>query len=366
MEVIFTVLTIIFLLYGYFLLRLVYGCCKLKTFETEVNPNPKNKFSIVVPFRNEKENLPELLKSFEKLNYLKEMFEVILVDDNSDDGFQVSDFSFQLSVILNERKTGSPKKDAINTAIQKAKFDWIITTDADCRVCEKWLLALDNFIRKNPKTEMICGMVLSESDGSFFQNFQQLDFMSLQSTTMGSFGTGNPFMCNGANFAYKKSLFHSLNGFSGNENIAGGDDVFLLQKAVKNYPENVSFLKSKDNLVMTQPVNSLKSLFFQRVRWASKTKAYTSVYAKTLAVVVFLGNLGFIIALFLAFSDPKYLLFVVFKVIADRMLIGQMKNFSDKFREYIFLQSSIVYPFFCVVVAIYALFGKYSWKGRKF
>jgi hypothetical protein len=54
--------------------------------------------------------------------------------------------------------------------------------------------------------------------------------LSLQGATIGSFGIGKGFMCNGANLAYKKSLFQELNGFQGNDTIASGDDVFLLQK----------------------------------------------------------------------------------------------------------------------------------------
>jgi hypothetical protein len=53
---------------------------------------------------------------------------------------------------------------------------------------------------------------------------------SLQGATIGSFGIGKGFMCNGAN-SLQKSLFQELNGFQGNDTIASGDDVFLLQKA---------------------------------------------------------------------------------------------------------------------------------------
>jgi hypothetical protein len=68
-------------------------------------------------------------------------------------------------------------------------------------------------------------------------HFQQLDLTSLQGATIGSFGLNKAFMCNGANFAYTKSLFEKLNGFDGNNKIASGDDVFLLQKAVEKFPE---------------------------------------------------------------------------------------------------------------------------------
>ena len=76
-------------------------------------------------------------------------------------------------------------------------------------------------------------------------HFQQLDFLSLQGATIGSFGIKKPFMCNGANFAYTKAFFKELNGFEGNENIASGDDVFLLQKAIQRDKNDVDFLKSK-------------------------------------------------------------------------------------------------------------------------
>jgi hypothetical protein len=66
-------------------------------------------------------------------------------------------------------------------------------------------------------------------------------------------------MCNGANFAYTKSLFEDLSGFDGN-NTMSGDDV--LQKAIAKYPEKVHYLKSKNTIVTTQPLNDWKSLFY--------------------------------------------------------------------------------------------------------
>jgi hypothetical protein len=64
-------------------------------------------------------------------------------------------------------------------------------------------------------------------------HFQQLDIASLQGATIGSFGINKGFMCNGANFVYQ-ILFQELNGFHGNDTIASGDDVFLLQKRLLN------------------------------------------------------------------------------------------------------------------------------------
>ena len=197
---------------------LVYGFFKVKTYRKR-NLNPKTSFTIIVPFRDEEENLPNLLSSFSKLNYPTDLFEVILVDDSSKEKFQVLGFKFRVSIIDNIRVSNSPKKDAISIAMKQVKTDWVITTDADCIVHENWLLTFDNYIQEN-NISMLAGAVTYECENSFLHHFQQLDLTSLQGATIGSFGIKKAFMCNGANFAYKKSLFEKLNGFEGNDKIA--------------------------------------------------------------------------------------------------------------------------------------------------
>jgi cellulose synthase/poly-beta-1,6-N-acetylglucosamine synthase-like glycosyltransferase len=231
---------------------------------------PKTTFTIVVPFRNEKENLPNLLHSISLLHYPKELVEVILVDDDSEERFQIPNSKFQILQIKNIRKSNSPKKDAIEAAIQVAKNDWIITTDADCLVQKDWLMIYDQYIQEN-ELEMVASGVCYVPKSGFISAFQNLDFLSLQGATIGSFGIGKPFMCNGANFAYSKVFFEKLNGFQGNETIASGDDVFFLQKAVAVAPWKVGFLLAKESIVATKPVATWSELFQQRVRWASKS-----------------------------------------------------------------------------------------------
>ena len=323
----------------------------------------------IVPFRNEDDNLPLLLDSFSKLNYPSELFEVILVDDESTNKFRPSNFDFQVSIIDNNRVSKSPKKDAITTAIHQITSDWIITTDADCYVNTNWLLTLDNFIQ-NHDASMIAGAVTYDCNSSFLHQFQQLDMASLQGATIGSFGIAKGFMCNGANLAYKKSLFQKLNGFDGNNRIASGDDVFLLQKAINQVPDQVHYLKSKNTIVTTKPVANWKDLFYQRVRWASKTGSYQSSFGKTLAIIVFAGNVCWLLitsyCLYSLNSDPMLLFFLILKMAIDAILILQANNFlNSKNTSYIIL-SSLFYPFFCVGVALYSVFGKYEWKGRQF
>ena len=361
------ILGIVFLIYILFIGQLIYGFNRMKRFSKK-EFTPKTSFTIVVPFRNERENLPNLLHSISLLHYPKELVEIILVDDDSEEVFSVQDLVFSLKVIKNDRKSNSPKKDAIETAIQVAKNDWIITTDADCLVQKNWLTTFNQYIQEN-EVEMVASGVCYVPKSGFLSAFQNLDFLSLQGATIGSFGIDKPFMCNGANFAYSKSFFKELNGFQGNETIASGDDVFLIQKAISVTPKKVGFLLAKESIVATKPVATWSELFQQRVRWASKSTGYSSVYGKLLALVVFGGNLAWIVSFLLwltSILDQNILmLFVALKFLIDFILIYKTANFFESKLQYV-LASSLLYPFFSVSVAVYSLFGNYSWKGRNF
>ena len=367
MEILIVLILFSTLVYCANILYLVFGFFKIKSF-TINEIVPQTRFTIVVPFRNEAQNLPKLLHSISLLDYPKDLFEVILVDDESSVKFQIPKVSFQIQTINNKRISNSPKKDAINTAINIANFEWIITTDADCIVQPKWLKTFDSFIQsENPK--MIAAGVFYATDNSFLQAFQQLDLLSLQGTTIGSFGNKNAFMCNGANFCYQKTFFHELNGFNGNANIASGDDVFLLQKGILKDKKNVHFLKCETALVKTKPENSWKNLFFQRVRWASKTGNYSNLYSKQLGISVLLFN-GIVILLLLLFilGLVDFSFFVIIfsvKFLVDYLLLLKTSSFFKTKLHYLLL-GSLLYPIFSFCVGIYSIFGGYSWKGRYF
>nr|WP_315147511.1 glycosyltransferase [uncultured Flavobacterium sp.] len=347
---------------------LIYGCSQVPLYSKK-EVAPKTTFSILVPFRNEAENLPILLESISKLKYPKDLFEVLLIDDASEEKFQIPNSKFQITLTNTIRQSNSPKKDAITTGVPLANNEWIVTTDADCVVPENWLLTMDAFIQ-NHKVEMIAGAVTYDCEPSFLHHFQQLDLTSLQGATIGSFGINKGFMCNGANFAYTKSLFQKLNGFEGNDKIASGDDVFLLQKAIAQCPEKVHYLKSKDTIVRTQPTDSWKALFHQRLRWASKTSSYQSRFGIGLGLVVFAGNLSLILGLVFGFLGWIPLVYIILlwlaKFMVDSVLLFKTHRFLSPSKMRYRLASSLLYPFFSTSVALYTVFGSFEWKGRRF
>lgn len=361
---------VILALYVVLIGSLFYGFKKMKPL-SDFSIEPKTSFSIIVPFRNEAENLPKLLHTISLLNYPKELFEVILVDDESDDSLEFEDGSWEFSVrvINNERKSNSPKKDAIETAIQVAKHDWIITTDADCLIINSnWLKTINIYIQET-NIRMVAAGVCYLPQSGFLHAFQNLDFLSLQGATIGSFGLNKAFMCNGANFAYEKKLFLELNGFDGNSNMASGDDVFLLQKAVLKDKNVIGFCLNNESVVATNSENSWNDLFQQRVRWAAKSTGYPSWFGKLTALVVFSTNIAWIIVFILwllgSINQNWFALFVALKFIVDLLLLQKTASFFRTKIQWLFL-ASLLYPFFSSAVAVYSLFGNFTWKGRQF
>ncbi len=367
--------SIIVLIYTILILCFVIGFSLVKN-ETSSFVSPASRFSIIVPFRNEEELLPDLIYSLEALEYPKNLFEVILVnDDSNDNSVELSSrllttTQIDYKIIDNIRTSSSPKKDAITSAILKAKYPYIITTDADCIVPKMWLQCYNTLIVSSG-AKMIVAPVTYTVKSSVLEQFQLLDILSLQGATIGGFGLKLPFLCNGANFMYEKEFFSALNGFEGNTTIASGDDIFLLEKALKQSSSSVTYLKNKDAIVTTKPQESFSKLIQQRVRWAAKSANYKNGFGKLTGFIILLMNAAIIALFFLSFigvfSLWYSLLFLVVKLWVDYLLLYRSAKFFNQnsvLRFYLF--SAIFYPLFSTYVAIYAMFNGYKWKGRQF
>lgn len=367
--------------YSLFILLLDNGIRKLN-FSIANSTSPATDFSILIAFRNEADMLPRLLQSLAALKYPKHKMEIVFIDDHSNDQSVqiISDFTsknpeIDIKILKNKPDSLSPKKEAISLAIQKSSHPWVITTDADCQVTSSWLHTFDAFIQNN-EVEMLAAPVSYSAKGNYLDHFQWLDFISLQGTTMGLFGLDyqyftRPILCNGANLCYKKSLFEKVGGFGGNREIASGDDIFLLEKVVNQFPNSVKFVKSTDCLVLTDPKENLGDLVSQRLRWASKTKASNHPFAKLTGILVFLTNLCLVIAFILSvlgvLSWMHFGLLFLVKFNIDFILLYRTAQFlkAEQALKSYFL-TAVLHPIFTVCIFILSLGSGYKWKERNY
>ena len=372
------ILSGICLCYIVLLLSLLYGWRNLK-FNPAFVSSSETGFSIIIPFRNEQLHLPGLFDSLKHLKYPSKRFEILLINDSSEDDSEklVQEFSkmhpeLAIELLQNQRESISAKKDAIKVGIDKSRYEYIVTTDADCKVPENWLQGFDNYIESQNSDLIAASVILDEvhQEDPLFRRFDLIDFMSLQATTIGAFGFGKPFICNAANLCFKKEAFQEVGGYRQSINFAGGDDVFLLQQ-FKEHKRKIDFVRSTNMTVTTAAQKDLRSFIQQRLRWAAKSAGYKDSFARFAALTVFLMNAAIIIGLVLCLFNPSYLqwLMIVFliKFNLDFMLIYKAAVFFDrKASMRSFAWSSIAYPLFASGIALTSLFVGFKWKGRDY
>jgi biofilm PGA synthesis N-glycosyltransferase PgaC len=324
--------------------------------------------SILVPFRNEETELPKLLKAVEALDYPRDCFELILVDDHSDDRSlsMVTSFKRTSSVSTKVLQLGTEtgKKAALQLAMAQASYDLVVQTDADCRFSNMWLRRMVGSLEK--ETQVVAGVVSMESQGGFWSRFAAMEYMSLQAITAAFIGLKKPIMASGANLLYSKELWSQAKLKTERHS---GDDTFFIQQAGRGGV--VLFALDKEAQVTTKAPATLKELLNQRARWGGKSFSYPSLSARLLAVLITLLNLQILILLLLSIKNPGYALaliaMIVVKGLADFFFLRHFARLSDQ-RHLMkhFVPSSIVYPFYILITVLYILFGKAEWKGRSF
>ncbi len=335
-------------------------------------------FSVIVPARNEEDNIKKCLPTLLKQHYPSHLFEVIVINDHSTDNTarevallqkQYSQLRlFDLEEMLGGTALNSYKKKAIELAVAGAAGDWIVTTDADCIAGTDWLQTLNYFIQKNDPL-LVAAPVQFIHDGSFLSLFQCLDFLSLQGITAASVHQGFHSMCNGANLAYSKKTFKQVGGFAGIDNIASGDDMLLMHKIYSAFPGRVKFLLSAKAIIKTTPMPTLKSFINQRIRWASKADAYDDKRIFwVLALVYLLNVLLFVMFLAGIFKPILFLWWGIFLLIKTIVELRFMRPVALFFKDDNLLKwFGWMQPFhiaYTVIAGWLGKFGSYQWKER--
>lgn len=329
------------------------------------------KVSVLIAARNEGKNIEKLLQSLYNQTFAKENFEVIVVDDHSDDEtseiverFKVSHPEMSLKLL---KATGSGKKQAISQALHAADNEVVIVTDADCELPAKWIeKMLAFYIAKDLK--MLLGPVLLSPADTLFEKLQVLEHMSLIASTAGSAAIGMPVLCNGANMMYDRKSALNVEKDRTDMKLASGDDMFLMEQFIARYGSKaIGFFLNREVIVKTATMPNLKAFFRQRTRWTSKTKAYTNWKIIATALTVFLFNLSIVFFFVAGFFMPVfwcfYVLYVILKTLIDYPIIRRISAFmKQKKLKFWTLPLEFIYPFYVVFTAFAGMFTKVRWK----
>ncbi len=327
--------------------------------------------SVIIPCRNEEKRIPVLLKCLNAQNYPGKYYEVLVINDHSDD--RTIEKTTSIENLHYSLKTFSlppgikGKKQAIQFGMKKTKNNLIITLDADIVVGCDWLSSIVSFYREYDPVMIICPVVLHNEKTSF-EKMQSLEWLSLIGSGAGSASIRHPISCNGANLAFTKDNYYQS---VAEDKFPSGDDMILMTNVKKSNTKKIFFLKSKTATAYTNPCSSLKRFINQRKRWASKSKYYRDADIIVTALVVLLLNLSLAVllagSLFIHQWLIPFILLFIFKLLADfPFLLSITCFFNKKHLIYYFLITELIYIIYIPYTAITGLLTSFSWKNRKY
>lgn len=321
--------------------------------------------SIIIPFKNEANNLPNLVKSLNNQTFSRNKFEVIFIDDHStDNSFEILlnlEKFFSYKILKNIEKPG--KKFAIKQAINHAKGNIIVTTDSDCQAPPTWLEKIyEYFVNYSPKM-LILPVKMQPSHKLFtFNNLQIIEFYALQATTNLTTKINAPIMCNSANLAFEKQIYEEFSSKLKNE-ILSGDDIFLLLNAKKKYKKSIMYYLDNNVAITTQSPENIKKFFLQRSRWASKLKFYFDPETFIASVIIFFVNIGhlYLLVTMLTFITYSKILLFFTKILIDFLIIqSYIKKINQKQLYKLIPFVSIIYPFYLIFLGFLSIIRSQS------
>jgi glycosyltransferase involved in cell wall biosynthesis len=186
MNLVFVILTLTGLscvfVYGLFLIERTLSFSRYKPIIHSISENSPF-VTILIAARNEERNISGLLKSLEVQSYPPSKFEVIIINDFSND--RTVEFAkksatglYNFTILTPDfRPETGHKKHALAFGISNAQGSIILTTDADCIVGKEWIKTMVSYFDEN--TALVSGPVRMKTSDNFFLCIRHWNFPDL-------------------------------------------------------------------------------------------------------------------------------------------------------------------------------------------
>jgi 1,2-diacylglycerol 3-beta-glucosyltransferase len=326
------------------------------------------RISVLIAARDEERNLPHCLRSLSRIEYPKELCEVLVLNDHSTDktldiARQFAQENNHIHVLnIDEKKYGlQGKMNVLAQGIEKASGEIILITDADCIVPESWIKEFVSYF--TPRTGMVGGLTLLTGPG-LFHKLQSFDWLFLQTIASGTTGIGKPVTILGNNFAFRKEAYEEVGGFR-QIGFSLTEDMALMQ-AIKNHTNyDIVYPLEIGHMIWSEAEQNLQAVYHQRLRWMSGGKK-ASVWGYSLMVCAFLSKLIILISIIWGIFTSLTLAGLILLLLTEFILPWKVLHRVD--------QSGLIklWPFFEIYYFVYTLIlgllfwipKKVNWKKR--
>lgn len=211
------------------------------------------KLSVVIPAYNSSKYIEETLASI--FNQTKPPFEIIVINDGSTDN--TAEIVSKYPVVLINKTNEGPSKTR-NRGIAESKGNWIAFLDADDLWQREKIEQVENFINKNPDTEMlstglfvgnpisgwskVAPRTLFNLNASFFEQLYRRSFIATSSVVI------------------KKEILEKVGGFDSTLLVAEDLDLWLrVALATTKYQylkEHLLYYRVHDSSITSNPLNA--------------------------------------------------------------------------------------------------------------
>ncbi len=180
-------------------------------------------FSIVIPTHARPGPLKQCIRALTRLEYPRDRFEVIVVDDASAESPEAviaeSRDGLDVTFIRSPQRRGPAA--ARNTGVSRARGEWLAFTDDDCAPAPDWLTRLADRIRSAPNC-LIGGRTVNQLTGNAYAAASQLLISYLYDYYNNSPGGARFFTSN--NMTVYAEAFRTLGGFDAEYLRAAAED----------------------------------------------------------------------------------------------------------------------------------------------
>jgi cellulose synthase/poly-beta-1,6-N-acetylglucosamine synthase-like glycosyltransferase len=339
----------------------------------------RKRISIIIAARNEENNIGNILMDLAHQTYDKEWYEVIIANDHSSDKtvniierHMIRHSNVKLLNVQSLPPHFSPKKWALQKAVELASGDIILATDADCRVGSRWIETMASYFE--PTVGFVIGFSQFGARGmpqKLIERFQAFDFITLMGVTVGSTNLGLPLAASGQNLGYRKSVFQQVGGYQKVSHRVSGDDVLLLQLFRKYSELQIVFASDPASYAVSEPQPTLKALINQRKRWASngivQIKLNFIFFLYLLQVLSY--NAALLAGIAIALLTGTY-----HDIVLCCLAVRILSEFAIALKSTLYFKRTDLlkyFPFWFILqipyivgVGLVGTFGKFEWKER--
>jgi len=336
--------------------------------------------SVIIAARNEEKNISSLLQDLLQQDYPVALYEVIVANDGSTD--RTAELVLAIAAqhnqvrLLDIRETPagfSPKKYALQCAVEHSNGDILLATDADCRVCPMWIRSMVGYF--STEVGFVIGFSQYGRPGQqqkWIERLQAFDFVTLMGVAAASTHLGCPLAASGQNLAFRREAFFQVNGYHRISGRMSGDDVLLMQLIRKQTSYRILYASDPDSFVVSTPQPTWVDFINQRNRWASNGgyQLFLSPMFFAYLILTFSYNFTLLLGLTLLCTSTAGRWLIPFCFVAKGWFEFCISRSACR---YFNRQDLLVYfpPWFLlqipyvVLVGLMGSLGLFRWKGRK-